>query len=195
MEGSVSHIPLRQTGRLLGLLSALLAAIGLMATPATARQPSTDESKIEAQLADTFEIKNVADFFIEFAEEADLSAAAEIDDWNRRGETVVAVLQRTANDSQADVRKYLDSQNADYQPYWIANTILVRGGSEALAQSLTAFGNVTNVRATRTYQLPQPTPGSVQETIDAVEWGIDRIRADDVWADFGVRGEGIVVAN
>ena len=28
-----------------------------------------------------------------------------------------------------------------------------------------------------------------------MEWGIDRIRADQVWSTFGVRGEGITVAN
>ena len=31
--------------------------------------------------------------------------------------------------------------------------------------------------------------------IQVTEWGLDAINAPDVWADFGVRGEGIVVAN
>ncbi len=33
------------------------------------------------------------------------------------------------------------------------------------------------------------------EGVDAVEWNIDRVRADDVWSTFGAQGEGIVVAN
>ena len=49
--------------------------------------------------------------------------------------------------------------------------------------------------ADRTHDLPEPQPVDALPTVDAVEWGIDRIRADDVWSTFGVRGEGLVVAN
>src|SRR5215204_2715566 len=116
--GSVSRIPpLRRSGRALGLLTALLAVIGLTVTPAMA-EPPNGSNKIEAQLAETFDVKSAVDFYVEFAEQADLSAAAGIEDWNQRGEAVVAALQRTANSSQADVRKYLDLQQADYQPFW-----------------------------------------------------------------------------
>src|SRR5438093_351637 len=33
------------------------------------------------------------------------------------------------------------------------------------------------------------------QQVNAVEWGIAAIHADQVWSTFGVRGEGIVVAN
>jgi subtilisin family serine protease len=195
MEGDVSHTaPLRRRGRLIGLLSVLLAAIGLTATPVTAR-PSPGINKIEAQLAGTLEATGSADFFVEFAEQADLSAAYAIKDWNQRGAAVVAALQKTANESQADIRKQLDAAGVANNPYWVANTILVKGGSKTLADNLATRGNVTRLHTPRTYQLPPPTKGTVEKMINAVEWGIDRIRADDVWTDFGVRGEGIVVAN
>src|SRR5687768_15085227 len=46
MEGSLSHQPrLRRLGRGLGLLSAVLAAVGLLAAPATAQSSSTGAGK------------------------------------------------------------------------------------------------------------------------------------------------------
>ncbi len=45
------------------------------------------------------------------------------------------------------------------------------------------------------FEIPEPIEGTAEDTIDAIEWGIDRINANDVWTEFGVRGEGIVVAN
>ena len=190
------HQPLRRLGRALVLVSAMLAAIGLLVIPAAAQPAAPDSgSKIEKSLAAQLDAKGSADFYVEFKEQADLSAAATIADWDQRGKAVVEALKRTADASQSDVRKQLTLARTAYQPFWVANTILVRGGSETLARALAAHGNVTRLRSPETYALPKPAPGKVQKAIDAVEWGIDRIRADEVWSTFGVRGEGIVVAN
>ncbi len=185
--------PLRRLGRYLGLVSVVLAALGLLAAPATA-QPSTSSNKIEASVASILDAKGSTDFYVEFSQQADLSAASGIADWTQRGQAVVDALQRTANASQADVRKQLDAAGVTYTPYWVANTILVKGGSEALANDLAAHGNVTTLRAPRTYALPTPTAGTEEATVNAVEWGIAAINADDVWGSYG-RGEGIVIAN
>src|SRR5688572_11502763 len=81
MEGSVSHTPpLRRLGRSLGLMSAVLAAIGLVAVPAAA-QPSTGAHKIEASVASTLDAKGSTDFYVEFSQRADLGAASQIEDW------------------------------------------------------------------------------------------------------------------
>ncbi len=192
------HQPLRLLGRALVLVSALLAATALLVIPAAAapagHPAATGAAKIEQSLA-TALAAGSADFYVEFAERADLSAAAEIADWDKRGQAVVDALRRTAETSQSDVRKQLSQAEVAYQSFWIANTVLVRDGTAKLAATLAAHGNVTKLRSPETYALPKPTAGTAEKTVDAVEWGIDRIRADDVWATFGVRGEGITVAN
>ena len=43
------------------------------------------------------------------------------------------------------------------------------------------------------HELSPITPGSVEQTINSVEWGVANINADDVWTAYG-RGEGVVVA-
>jgi subtilisin family serine protease len=37
--------------------------------------------------------------------------------------------------------------------------------------------------------------GTDEPAINAVEWGVNAINANQVWSTFGLRGEGIVVAN
>ena len=43
--------------------------------------------------------------------------------------------------------------------------------------------------------MPKVTPGQQEHAINAVEWGIANINADDVWSQYGDKGEGIVIAN
>ena len=187
--------PLRRLGRALVLASAVLAATGLLVIPAAAQPSTNGSSKIEKSLAAELDTEGSADFYVEFAEQADLSTASVIADWNQRGKAVVDALRRTADASQSDVRKQLDLTGTSYQPFWVANTVLVRSGSDSLAQTLASFGDVTRLRSPHTYSLPQPSPGVAEDAINTVEWGINRIRADQVWSTFGVRGEGITVAN
>jgi subtilisin family serine protease len=68
-------------------------------------------------------------------------------------------------------------------------------GNTALLEELARRPEVEKVVADRAYDLPSIEPGQAEVSILAVEWGIDRIRAPLVWSNFGVRGEGIVVAN
>jgi Subtilase family/Proprotein convertase P-domain/Carboxypeptidase regulatory-like domain len=198
----VSQSPLpRRAWRLLGLLSAVLAVLGLAVSPAAA-SPATAQAasqaqpgKIEPTVANDLQAHGRADFFVRFTEHADLTAASRIKDWTRRGEAVVAALRQTADASQAAARQQLDAAHSRYQAFWISNTILVHGGTRALADGLTALPNVQKIHEVKTHQIPTPTPGQPEQTINAVEWGVAAIRANQVWSTFNVRGEAITVAN
>jgi subtilisin family serine protease len=179
--------------RLLGMLSVVLAAVGMVAGPATAT-PDSLSAKIEPAVASALE-QGSTDYFVTFREQADLTAASAITDWNQRGAAVVDALQKTADASQAAARQRLDAAGVEHTSYWIANTIMVKGADAKLTQSLAALTNVTRIEAPRTYHIPKPTEGSTEQMINAVEWGVNAIKANQVWSTFGVRGEGIVVAN
>src|SRR5262245_4145950 len=190
------HQPqLRRLGRARVLVAALFVTLPLLVVPAAAQPSQVGGGKIEHSLAVALDSKGSADFWIEFADRADLSAASKLADWDQRGQAVVDALRRTADASQSDVRKQLSLSGVSYEPFWVANTILVRDGSDSLATTLASFGNVTRLRSPKTYSLPPASPGERENTINAVEWGIAAINADDVWSTFGVRGEGITVAN
>jgi len=139
-----------------------------------------------------------ASFLVYLSAQADLSGAYAIDDWEARGRYVFERLQETARASQAGLLQVLQVRQAsadvvEFRPYYIVNAIGVSAGVGTL-DALSARPDVAFIEAMRVYPLPEPIEGDPIGTL-AVEWGVQRIGADRVWAEFGVRGQGIVVAN
>jgi subtilisin family serine protease/N-acetylneuraminic acid mutarotase len=187
-------------------LSGVAVADDKPAPPTKAETPRSPTAKPNAngKLRDPVKVDRAAeqrtaggrktDLWVHFRAEADLSGAANLADWAKRGQDVVDKLRATANSSQASVAKQLASRNARYESFWAVNAILVRGGDSRLLDILQQQADVKEIRAHQTYQLPEPAAGT--DAADGpVEWGIENINADDVWNQFGVRGENIVVAN
>jgi subtilisin family serine protease len=169
--------------------------LGMVSAPAVAAPPDDSAAKIEQSVATALDTKDSADFWVMFSQTTDLSGASAITDWAARGTAVVNALRQTADTSQAEVRSLLDAYGVGYEPYFVVNAIRVNGGSSALADTLASRADVTSILAPRTYQIPEPAPSVAEAEVNAVEWGIAAINADDVWSTFGVRGEGVVVAN
>ncbi len=88
---------------------------------------------------------------------------------------------------QADLRPAFTIPNWDARGRFVFNRLV--------AVANTAQPEVAEVLPERTYHIPDPLPGMDEISVSAVEWNIDRINAPQVWSGFGVRGEGIVVAN
>jgi subtilisin family serine protease len=192
------QLPRRRHGRLwtaVILLTMAAASLALVSLSAAALERSADETSapIEPQvLADLKTGKGTATFWINLREKADLSAAAGIADRSAQGDFVYERLTETAASSQKGLLSLLEAEGVDHESFWIANTIRVTADRELLEQ-LAARPEVEQITADRVYDLPQPIEGKVENTIQAVEWGIDRINAPEVWSEFGTRGEGIVV--
>jgi subtilisin family serine protease len=164
------------------------------------RQPD----RIDPQLAAAFQASadGRADFVIYLRAQADLGAAYAIHDWAARGRYVYQALSDHAERSQRDLRAQLAARGLRAQPLWIANAVLVRG-SAADARALADRADVALVRANRVTALEpgaeggpvvaaECDPGRVNSTVC---WNIRKVGADRVWADFGVAGQGVVVAN
>ncbi|HEU5474994.1 MAG TPA: carboxypeptidase regulatory-like domain-containing protein [Actinophytocola sp.] len=188
---------LRRRGKaLLGLLAAVLAMLGVFVAPATAAPPpDKSAAKIEQSVSNTLAVKDSADFWVMFGQTANLASASSTTDWSARGAAVVDALKQTADAAQAGVRAELDAQKITYESFYIANAIKVTGGTTALAKSLASRPEVSAIAAPFKIDVPKPTPAKTEAAINAVEWGIAAINADDAWSTFGTRGAGIVVAN
>ncbi len=137
-----------------------------------------------------------AEWFVLFREQADLSPAYDIHDWDRRGWFVYDTLRATAERSQARVRTWLEARGIAYRSFFGANSLFIRA-DEATLYALAAFPEVAGFRANHAYTIPAVStkPQPEGPSPDAVAWGISRVGADRVWADFGVKGQGIVVAH
>ncbi|MFE9657376.1 S8 family serine peptidase [Micromonospora sp. NPDC006431] len=181
------------------------AAIALVATGlatgsgAQAAQTGTGAAsasdKIRPDLAKQLQGKTEGDFWIHFKAKADLSKATGITDWAKRGTAVAEALQKTAAESQAKIKAELESSGVKYQTFWATNAIKVTGGSSTMAQNFAAHAEVDGLYAPMEYKVPEVTKGTNEKTVNALEWGIANINADDVWSQYGVKGAGITVAN
>ncbi len=166
-------------------------ASGPAVAPATAAPTSTTiEPALARELAD-----GRTDFFVRFGARADLDAASRIDDWAARGAAVVRALRKTAETSQAGVVARLQERGLAYESLYVTNAVYVRSAGQQVAQTLAGMPGVTALEAPDTVQLEKPVKTDAPPSLDGVEWGIADIKADQVWSEFGVRGEGVVVGN
>ena len=140
------------------------------------------------------------DFVVVLNDQADVSGAYGIKDWNARGQAVYDRLTSFANTSQKGLISYLYRQGVDYTPLYIINAVIVHAGNSSLVNNLAARQDVAQLVANHKIAVEQQ-PGGIWNALlkpvsvpTAVEWGIAKIEADQVWSDFGVTGEGAVVA-
>ncbi|MBO0867918.1 MAG: S8 family serine peptidase [Micromonosporaceae bacterium] len=175
--------------------------LAFLSPVATSTGPGTTApaDKLQPALLASFATSPTRDFWVRFDQRADLSAAPGIANWDDRGRYVYQRLQSTARAAQGPARALLDSERVDYTAYTISNAIYVPGGTRDLALRLAGLGAVAEVRAPTRYALVEPVrraaAGTGTASPDGVEWGVANIHADQVWAQFGVRGEGITVAS
>ncbi|MFI1976880.1 S8 family serine peptidase [Streptomyces wedmorensis] len=181
-----------------GLVSMALAVSTLVMT-GTAGQAAAQEAKphdkIRPALQEQLKDKGKADFWVRLDERADLTEAARIRDWEERGTAVARVLRETAEASQADVRAKLDHAHVGYRSFWATNAIHVTGGSLQMAEQLATETEVESLWQDVTYTAPEPEAGRNVAEVNAVEWGLAGINADEVWEKYGDKGAGITVAN
>ncbi|GAB3439625.1 hypothetical protein GCM10027436_22020 [Actinophytocola sediminis] len=180
-----------------GLTMVVLAAgvSSASAAPPTAAPPPEANGKIVPALARQLDVSGDTDFWVRFADQADVSAASQDETWAERGTRVARALRTTATASQAQARAELDRAGVAYTAFWATNAIHVRAGSASLANAMAARSEVDSVHPETQYTLPKPDKGAAVRAANAVEWGIANINADDVWAQYDVRGAGITVAN
>lgn len=162
----MSHAPASAARRTLAVVATLLAgALVAPATPwvsaasaassASGTTPNAEE-KLTDQVVAELEAEPRADFWVRFADRADLAAAARVADWDERGEAVMDALRSTAKASQADTVARLESAGVEYRSFWVTNAVLVQDGTLSLAKRLAADPDVLQVRQTTTYSGEEP---------------------------------------
>lgn len=172
------------------VLGALLLS-GAFIQRTLAADSVTPESKIEPLVLEEVAAKGSTDFFIWMAETADLSPAYAMDSKLEKGTFVFNALRETAEASQQELRAYLDAQGITYQPFYIANKVLVQGGSGELVQAVAARPDVARITANHLYQLDEPFIDP--NPPEVVGSNIAFVNANDVWA-LGYNGAGTVLA-
>lgn len=193
--------------RLTGIIAIALIAMltGLRLPHQAAAQVIPPNPRVEQKLLDELQANGSADFVIELGEQADLSAAYAISDWNERGQFVVNTLKATADRSQKGVKGQLERQGAIYTAYFASNVVVVRGGSQRALEAIVNLPEVARVRAPIVVPL-EPVEDLLARAVDLTipmelmttanpTWGLVDTEALRFWSTYKRQGQGIVVAN
>ncbi len=133
--------------------------------------------------------------FVILKDQADVSAAAAMPNYDDRRRFVYDTLVTQAQHSQADLRATLDTVGVEYTPYYMVNALEVRGGF--LHQLwLSTRPEVDRVIPSPVMRpLPQELSISTGEGTAPTEpqWNLTNIEADRVWTELGVTGQGVVI--
>ncbi len=175
--------------RLLAFLVVVSASLSF-----TWAQSQASPQNIDAKVLTDLRAKGNVTFFVVMKEQADTSSGVRISDWVSRGQRVVDKLKEVANRTQKPILARLSQRGAAVKSFWIVNTIKVTTGDEQLVRELAARADVDSIKADGAWEIPTPLPGVEEPKVQDVEWGVARVHAPDVWDQFGVRGQGIVVA-
>jgi len=133
--------------------------------------------------------------FVILKSQADLSAAAAIDDIDQRRQFVYQTLTDHAATSQAKLRAELERRGLAYRPYYLVNAIDVKAGPLA-RRWLAGHPAVDRVLHNPMLRpLPEPLPPASGQADRPAEpaWNLTAIGADRVWGEFGVTGAGVVI--
>lgn len=171
----------------LGLTVGMMTSVTATAAPELDdRNEATISSEVQAELDAT----GKADVWLSLGAEADLSAAYNMS-WDDRGDYVYNTLQAHAKESQADLLAQLDRAGADYQTFWINNAVFVEDASADLVGDVAVDLGVSRVSPDLVPELIEPVATATEP--NATTWGLDDIKAPQIWEDYDNRGEGIVV--
>jgi hypothetical protein len=134
--------------------------------------------------------------FVILKDQADVSQAAAIGDYDDRRAFVYDTLTSHALRSQTELRQALDQFHVDYQPYYLVNGLEVSGGPliRLWLENRPEVDRVLDNPILR--PLPMvvtPTLGEYDTPPYGSDWNLAMIRAQDAWVDFGVTGSGIVI--
>ena len=129
--------------------------------------------------------------------QTDFPAAYRIEDRTTRVQYVYDQLLQTAGESD-DLYDWLVLHGTQPRRLLTANAIAATLNATQL-ETVLSFPQVGRVQINQRAEIVQSIPAawnwlqSPMNMPDSVEWNIAKIRADQVWTDFGIRGEGAVI--
>ncbi len=151
------------------------------------------QSKISPSLWENSIRGKALSFLVVLEQQSDLSDAQWLRTKKDKAEFVFQSLTQTASETQRNISRVLDENNISYRPLYIINAIRVHGNKD-LIQSLAQRSEVAQILNDENIISEEPIETAADGMSDrsVIEWGIEMIHADDVWA-MGFRGQGVTV--
>lgn len=151
--------------------------------------------KFDSTLLEEAEQGQLVEALVHIKGKANLAAAYALKTKEQKGAFVYHQLQAVAKMTQAEILQILEAENINYHSFYITNAIYVQA-KFPLLRELAKREDVTHIAPNPWVKMEEPIRASNNnndlEMRDGIEWGIERINADDVWA-MGYTGQNVVV--
>jgi subtilisin family serine protease len=178
----------------------IVAGLGswLLAQAAVGQTTAAPSDKIAPWVLEHTADGAPAEFLVILTQQANLSHAETLPTKLEKGRYVYRTLWNTAQATQAPLIAWLKARGVEYRSYYIVNLIWVKA-DRAVAEALAARSDVArlvgnpHIRAIEPLPIG-PTPPDRTAAPDAIELGINYVRAPEVWA-LGYTGQGIVIGS
>lgn len=171
--------------KLFFLLAGLLCAFSLSA--------DDWKAKLDPQVLEELEAGARVEVIVAFHEQADVSMAYRLKGKEAKGQFVYQQVRQVAERTQMRTKGILSAKMQEYRSFAIVNALMTEVDL-SLARAIAELEEVANLQPNPWTALDRPTldlsPAAGGRGV--VEWGVQRINADDVWA-LGFRGEGVTV--
>ncbi len=153
------------------------------------------KEKVDASLLEKVAAGGEAEFLILLREQADVSGSRQVRLKEEKGRFVLDKLKEVARQTQGPVIALLEEAKAGYRSFYIVNAILSEGDI-GLIREIARLDAVAQVQDNPVLSFQEPIAETGDPPVSfrggAVEWGIDKINAEEVWA-MGYSGQGVVI--
>ncbi len=168
-----------------------LLAVAIFSTPAISQIKPLN--KIAERLHENMIQAGSVDILVILRDKADLSAAKYFNSKSEKGIFVYNELLKTARLSQQNIVKWAGNHGLKYKSYFLVNAVWLNCPSD-LVYELAEMPEVEKIIANSnmTFHKPVEEYKITSREVTSIEWGIDMINANDVWA-LGYTGEGVVI--
>ncbi|HFC01261.1 MAG TPA: T9SS type A sorting domain-containing protein, partial [Phaeodactylibacter sp.] len=152
------------------------------------------KNKVSANLMTKALRGEALDFLVMLKEQADVSDAKNLKTKEARGNYVFEKLKRNAATYQKNIIALLEAENATYQSFKIINALHVKGDFSLLKKiaQLPEVLQLSDNSPVQLEEVKEETPQTNERGPTSIEWGIDMIDAELVWA-MGINGQGVIV--
>lgn len=147
--------------------------------------------KIDVLLYERAMEQDIIEAIIIFKEQADVSFARNIKQKEQKGQYVFQTLQQTAQRSQTAALAILKNNNNAHHIFFIVNAIYAKARLDVL-EEIAQLPEVSRIQIDPIGVIDEARTSRAAQGRDLIEWGIEKIGAEQVWA-MGITGEGAIV--
>lgn len=176
----------------------LQVAAGIMLSFSAVAQAPAWKSKVDPVVLKKAETQTTIEFVAVLKQQADLSAADNLETKEQKGLFVYNSLKTAAQHSQGEITELLTKSNVSFRSFFVANCVHVPSADIKILEAVANLASVESIIENGKYVTSKTFTAANSLTNEAeapaaIEWGITKTKADQVWT-LGYKGKGVVVA-